>query len=125
MEKLTDANWQLAYIKALYETFKRKDLAALVDFYHPDVEYVNEPKGIHLKNRDQLSAQWRDHAGRVGISLTPQTIRSIPSGVFVKVREVLTRLDGEVFFDGQVGHAYEFLDGAIRRCDILDHDAYE
>lgn len=125
MADAPDVDWQLAHVKALYETFNRKDLAALVDFYHPDVEYVNEPKGIHLKSREQLTAQWQDHKGRVGISLTPQFIRPIPSGVFVRVREVLTRLDGEVFFDGQVGHAYEFLDGAIRRCDILDHDAYE
>ena len=125
MAEAIDADWQLAHIKALYETFNRKDLAALGDFYHPDVEYVNEPKGIHLKSREQLSAQSEDHKERVGITLTPLRIFSIPNGVFVKVREVLTKLDGEVFFDGEVGHAYQFQDGKIRRCDILEPDAYE
>lgn len=124
MVETAQANDQIALIRQLYETFNRKDFNRLLEFYHPDVEYVNEPKNIHLKTRDQLSAQWRDHATRVGISLTPQTIFAIPGGVFVRVREILTRPDGEVFFDGLVGHAYQFLDETIRRCDILDHNAY-
>jgi len=124
MAETAETNDQIALIQSLYQTFNRKDLTALLEFYHPDVEYVNEPKNIHLKSRDQLSAQWQDHTGRVGISLTPQIIFTIPGGVFVRIREVLTRLDGEVFFDGLVGHAYQILDGTIRRCDIIDYDAY-
>ena len=121
----THSDDPITLIRKLYETFNRKDIEGLLGFYHPDVEYVNEPKNIHLKSRDELSAQWRDHTGRVGISLTPEAIFNIPGGVFVRVREVLTKPDGEVFFDGLVGHAYQFLDASIRRCDIIDHDAYE
>nr|WP_070959880.1 nuclear transport factor 2 family protein [Hyphomonas sp. Mor2] len=118
----TEAQVQL--IESLYKTFNAKDLDGLLRHYHPDVEYVNEPKHIHLKSLQDLSAQWRTHAGKVGIELTPQQVFAIPGGVFSQVREVLRTPEGEVFFDGLVGHAYQIEGDLIRRCDILEPDAY-
>lgn len=121
---LPGSNTHVALIEALYDTFNAKDLDGLRQHYHPDVEYVNVPKAIHLKSLDEMSAQWATHAGKVGIALTPLQVFSIPGGVFCQVREVLTTLEGEVFFDGLVGHAYQFEDDLIRRCDILEPDAF-
>lgn len=115
---------QVELIKALYDSFNSADRDSMRRHYHPDVEYVNVPKGIHLKSLAELQAQWRDHAGKVGIELTPLQVFPIPGGVFSQVREILTTPAGEVFFDGLVGHAYQFEGEQIRRCDILEPDAF-
>lgn len=115
---------QATLIKTLYATFNSGDRDKMQRHYHPDVEYVNEPKGIHLCSYEELQAQSREHAGKVAIELTPLQVFPIPGGVFSRVREVLRTLDGEVFFDGLVGHAYQIDGDKIRRCDILEPDAY-
>jgi|GEM_PF-3978868 len=115
---------QVGLIKELYASFNSSDRDRIHQHYHPDVEYVNAPKGIHLRSLEELQAQWRDHAGKVGIKLTPLQVFPIPGGVFSRVREVLTTPNGEVFFDGLVGHAYQLEGEQIRRCDILEPDAY-
>lgn len=115
---------QVDLIKALYASFNSADRDRIHQHYHPEVEYVNAPKGIHLRSLEELQAQWRDHAGKVGIKLTPLQVFPIPGGVFSRVREVLTTPDGDVFFDGLVGHAYQIEGDQIRRCDILEPDAH-
>lgn len=109
-------------IVELYDRFNAKDIDLVFANLHENVEWVNEPKGVHVRGIRDLKTQWLQQWDAVAIHLTPKRIQNLNEGTLVHVQEVLTTHSGKQFFDGLVGHLYQFRDGLIARCDIVDVD---
>lgn len=107
-------------ILELYDRFNAKDIDLVFTKLHENVEWVNEPKGIHVRGIRDLKTLWLQQWDAVTIHLTPKRMQQSSDGTLVQVQEILTTHTGEQFFDGLVGHLYRFQDGLIARCDIVD-----
>ncbi len=105
--------------QAMYGRFAEKDVEGMLEFIHADVEWVNEPKGMHIRGKDALRKAWTNPNPAARVQLDISDVQQLPAGMLVTVQEKVW-IDDEMVFDGPVGHKYTLRDGKIARCDIVD-----
>ena len=110
--------------QSLYERFNNRDVDGVIELLHADVEWVNEPKGLHVRGLDELRALWKRQKGAAIVHFDITRVTPREHGFFVVVQEKVWKHDKELLFDGPVGHDYKLKDKKIVRCDIVDADLY-
>jgi ketosteroid isomerase-like protein len=110
---------RFATLTRLYERFNARDVEAVLEALHPDVDWPNGWEGGRELGRDAVRGywlrQWREIDGRV----KPVAMEADADGrIRVRVRQTVRALDGTVLSDEEVEHAYTFEDGLITRMDI-------
>ena len=108
-----------ALAEALYGRFAIRDIEAMLELIRDDVEWVNEPKDIHIKGKEQLRSVWANPDPAVEVQFDILKVAAETNGMLVTVQEKVWK-EGELVFDGPVGHRYTVLEGLIARCDIVD-----
>ena len=106
----------------MYERFNARDVEGVAEHLHADVEWVNAPKGIHIKGIKDLRDSWTRQKDIAIVHFDVTRVVSAADGFFVTVQEKVWTPDKELLFDGPVGHDYKVSDGKIIRCDIVDAD---
>lgn len=109
--------------RALYGRFNARDVDGVAELLHADVEWVNEPKEIHVRGLDELRAGWIRQKGVAIVHFDITSVTSKEDGFFVVVQEKVWTPEKELLFDGPVGHDYKLKEDKIIRCDIVDADA--
>ena len=106
--------------KSFYDRFNARNIDGMVELLHPDVEWVNEPKGEYTQGKEKLHAAWSKLELVANIHFDIVGITPSDKGMLVIVQEKIWKPEDKLIFDGPVGHDYTILDGKIRRCDIVD-----
>ncbi len=107
----------------LYEKFNVRDVDAVAGFLHPQVEWVNKPKKIHVQGLEKLRESWVKQKGVAIVHFDVTSVKPKKGGFFVVVQEKVWTPEKRLLFDGPVGHDYKMRDGKIIRCDIVNADA--
>lgn len=107
---------------ALYQRFNARDIDGIFGLLHDDVEWVNEPKNIHIVGLEKLRELWIKQKNAAIVHFDITSVRPKADGFFVVVQEKVWTPDKELLFDGPVGHDYKLSDEKIIRCDIVDAD---
>ena len=103
--------------------YNARDVDGVAKFLHDDVEWVNEPKEIHVRGLEELRAGWVRQKDVAIVHFDITRVTSKENGFFVVVQEKVWTPEKELLFDGPVGHDYKLKDDKIIRCDIVDADA--
>ncbi len=107
----------------LYERFNARDVDGIFELLHAEVEWVNEPKDIHVHGLDELHVVWTRQKGTAIVHFDVTSVTPKENGFFVVVQEKVWTHEKELLFDGPVGHDYTLKEEKIIRCDIVDADA--
>jgi ketosteroid isomerase-like protein len=106
-------------LRRLYAAFNARDLDAVLEHLHPDVDWPNAWEGGRVHGREGVrgywTRQWREIDGRV----EPIAFRELDDGrVAVDVQQTVRDLGGALIGEGRVVHVYTFEDGLVTRMDV-------
>jgi ketosteroid isomerase-like protein len=108
-------------IPALYRAFNERQIEAVLDVMHPDVDWPNAWEGGRVHGREAVRAYWTRQFKEISGQVEPEAISEEPDGaVTVEVHQVVhDAQSGELLSDSRVRHRYRFEDGLITRMDVL------
>ncbi len=108
-----------ALLLRLYKAFNDRDVGALVDAMHPDVDWPNFLEGGRVRGREALRAYWAGQFAMVAPEASPiEMLELSDDRVFVRLHYVIKALDGGgVWTDEITTNTFTFEDDLIRRMD--------
>ena len=108
-------------IPALYRAFNEREIEAVLELMHPDVDWPNAWEGGRVHGREAVRAYWTRQFKEISGQVEPEAISEESDGsITVEVRQVVrdTR-SGDLISDSRIRHRYRFEDGLITRMDVL------
>ena len=106
-------------LQAAYRDFNARNIEAVLERLHPEVEWANGMEGGHVHGRDGVREYWTRKWEILDPHVDPVSIEPDETGrVIIEVHQVVRDLKGLVLLDTTVHHAYRFEDGLIKRMDI-------
>ncbi len=109
-------------LRAAYQAFNARDIAAAVELMHPEVDWPNAWEGGRVVGHDAVADYWTRQFEEISSTVEPERFDHEPDGsITVTVHQVVrdAKTD-EVQADTQVLHRYRLQDGLIVRMDVLD-----
>ena len=93
----------------VYDAFNRRDLDAVLERMHPDVDWPNAWEGGRVHGRNAVRAYWERQFAEISSRVEPvhQVVHDPHSG--------------ELLSESRVRHRYEIEDGLIVRMDVLEN----
>jgi hypothetical protein len=114
-----DVNDSEEVLRACYAAFNARDLNRVLPLLHPDVVWPNGWEGGWIEGRDGVGQYWRRQWAAIDPHVEIRGFTHDAAGrVIVSVHQVVRDLDGALLVDQMVEHAYEIVDGLIRRMEI-------
>ncbi len=106
----------------LYAAFNRRDLDAVLERMHPEVDWPNAWEGGRVHGRAAVRAYWERQFAEISSRVEPAGFAEEEDGaVVVDVHQVVhDARSGELLGEGRVQHRYEFEDGLIVRMDVAE-----
>ena len=106
-------------LKAVYEAYNRRDVAAMVAALDPQVEWTDMLEGAPIKGREAVGAYWSDQFKLIDIEVSPLTMEPLPDGrLVVTADQTIKKPDGTLWGNERVTHLITFgEDGLILRMD--------
>jgi ketosteroid isomerase-like protein len=110
-----------AMLRRMYAAFDARDVEAIADFMHPDIDWPNAWEGGRLRGHADVLAYWRRQFEAIDPRVTPEGLSERADGrIAVDVHQVVRSLDGELLADRRVVHVYTLRDGLVARMDVED-----
>jgi hypothetical protein len=109
-------------LRAAYEAFNARDVAAAIELMHPDVDWPNAWEGGRVVGREAVAGYWTRQFGSISSTVEPKHFdRELDGAITVTVHQVVrdAKTD-DVQADTSVLHRYRLQDGLIVRMDVLD-----
>lgn len=104
-----------------YKAFNARDINAVVNALHPDVDWSNGMDGGRVLGRSAVRDYWTRQWQMVDPRVEPQTFATDSSGrITVTVHQVVRDRSGTVLVDRTVYHRYKLLGGLVSHMEILD-----
>jgi hypothetical protein len=108
-------------LKHLYERFNARDMDALLNAMHPDVEWANGMEGGHVHGREGVRNYWTRQWTMVDPHVQPISVSPGPDGsARVRVHQVVRDLKGTILRDTMITHVFRIEQDLITRFDIDD-----
>jgi hypothetical protein len=107
-----------------YQAFNDRDIDAVLERVHPEVDWPNAWEGGRVVGRDAVRDYWTRQFAEISSNVEPESFNEDPDGsVTVGVHQVVRDANsGELLTDSRVRHQYWFdEDGLVTRMDVLDH----
>jgi ketosteroid isomerase-like protein len=106
----------------LYAAFNRRDIDAVLERMHPDVDWPNAWEGGRVHGRAAVRAYWERQFEAISSRVEPVGFSDDGDGdVVVDVHQVIhDPRSGELLGDSRVQHRYVFEDGLIVRMDVAE-----
>jgi ketosteroid isomerase-like protein len=113
-----------ALLRDVYAAFNARDVEAVLDTLHPDVDWPNAFEGGRVVGRAGVRDYWRRQFTQIDPRVEPRGFADAGDGrVAVTVHQLVRALDGTVLADRDITHVYSFRDGLIVRMDVIDSPA--
>jgi ketosteroid isomerase-like protein len=107
-------------LRAMYDAFNRRDIEAVLEAMHGDVDWPNAWEGGRVHGRDAVREYWTRQFAAIDPHVEPQGFRITDDGrVAVAVHQVVRSLDGDLLADQVVTHVYAFRDALVERMDVF------
>lgn len=108
-------------IPVLYRAFNEREIDAVLEVMHPDVDWPNAWEGGRVHGRDAVRAYWTRQFQEISGQVEPERIGEEPDGsITVEVHQVVhDARSGDLLSDSRVRHRYRFENGLIVRMDVL------
>jgi ketosteroid isomerase-like protein len=110
-------------LRRTYRAFNERDVDAVLEGLHPDVDWPNAWEGGRVVGRDAVSAYWTRQFEEISAQVEPESFTEEPDGaVTVEVHQVVhDAKSGNLLSDSRVRHRYWFDDaGLVRRMEVLE-----
>ncbi|PYV72766.1 MAG: ketosteroid isomerase [Acidobacteria bacterium] len=105
----------------IYDAFNRRDIDAILDVLHPQVEWPNGMEGGWVHGHEGVRAYWTRQWGMVDPHVDPVRFEADDNGrIVVGVHQRVRDLAGAVLLDRMVQHVYLINDGLIQRMNIRE-----
>jgi hypothetical protein len=112
-------NEERLLLTSAYEEFNARNIEAVLERMHPEVEWANGMEGGHVHGRDGVRAYWTRQWSMLDPHVDPLSVEADETGRFiVEVHQVVRDLKGVVLVNTTVRHVYCFSGGLIKRMDI-------
>jgi SnoaL-like domain len=112
-------NEERLLLTSAYQEFNARNIEAVLERLHPEVEWANGMEGGHVHGRDGVRAYWTRQWAMVDPHVDPMSVEADETGRFiVEVHQVVRDLKGVILVNTTVRHVYCFSDGLIKRMDI-------
>jgi hypothetical protein len=106
-------------IRSSYAAFNARDLDAVLEGLHPDVDWPNAIDGGRVRGHEEVRAYWKRQFETIDPHVEPQAFSEDERGrIVVDVHQVVRDLAGDVIADQHVQHVYTISAGLITRMDI-------
>ena len=108
-------------IPGLYRAFNEREIDAVLELMHPDVDWPNAWEGGRVHGRDAVRAYWTRQFQEISGQVEPEAISEEADGsITVEVHQVVhDARSGDLLSDSRVRHRYRFENGLIVRMDVL------
>ena len=109
-----------AVLKKVYEAFNARDIEAVLNVLHPEVDWPNGWEGGRIYGRDAVREYWMRQWEAIDPRVDPVQLHDEESGeTIVDVHAVVRDRDGNVIADHMIQHVYTVdRDGLIRSMEI-------
>jgi hypothetical protein len=102
-------------LESFYIDFNDRDVEAMLEAMHADVDWPNDWEGGRLQGRDAVRDYWRRQWAVIDPHLTPLVFSpGLDGGWAVEAQLIVQDRAGQVLDDRVVVHVYAFEDGLIR-----------
>lgn len=106
-------------IKQAYTAFNARNIDAVLQVMHSDVNWPNGWEGGYVIGHDEVRSYWTRQWNEIDPIVEPVTFKEIEHGqIDVEVHQIAKDLQGNVLFDGIVRHIYTIEDGLIKSMEI-------
>jgi hypothetical protein len=104
---------------AAYRFFNARNIDAVLALMKPSVTWPNGMEGGYVHGHEGVRAYWKRQWGMIDPHVEPLRIETDERGrTVVEVHQVVRDLNGNLFLDTVVHHAYTLRDGLIERMEI-------
>jgi ketosteroid isomerase-like protein len=110
-------------LRRTYRAFNDRDVDAVLDRVHPDVDWPNAWEGGRVVGRDAVRDYWTRQFREISSTVEPESFTEEPDGALtVLVHQVVHDAStGDLLTDSRVRHRYWFdEDGLVTRMEVLD-----
>jgi hypothetical protein len=113
-------------IRAVYKAFNARDIDAVLQHMHSDVDWPNGMEGGRVHGHSGVREYWQRQWKIVDPHVEPLHIAANEAGLHVvDVHQVVRDLTGKVLLERPVQHIYSMENALIRRMDIREVPAAE
>jgi ketosteroid isomerase-like protein len=109
-------------LRETYRAFNERDIEAVLELMHPDVNWPNAWEGGRVVGRDAVREYWARQFEQISSKVEPQSFTEEPDGaITVEVDQVVRdATSGARIDESRVRHRYWFDDaGLVTRMDVL------
>jgi len=108
-------------LRSAYRAFNARDIEAVVELMHADVDWPNAWEGGRVVGRAAVTDYWTRQFAAISSNVEPEGFTREPDGsITVDVHQVVHDAQtGELLSDARVRHRYRLEDGLIARMDVL------
>ncbi|WP_295769174.1 ketosteroid isomerase [uncultured Mucilaginibacter sp.] len=108
-------------ILAAYSGFNMRDIDSVLSLMHPDIHWPKAFEGGYAIGIGEIKIYWNRQWSEINPKVIPLAIENLEDGrVEVLVHQLVTDLEGNVIFDGNVKHVYEIQNGLLYKMNIED-----
>jgi ketosteroid isomerase-like protein len=109
-------------LRATYAAFNARDIEAVLEWMHPEVDWPNAWEGGRVIGRDAVRDYWTRQFEQISGKVEAERLDHEPDGsITVTVHQVVhDAKTGELQADTHVLHRYRLEDGLIICMDVLD-----
>jgi ketosteroid isomerase-like protein len=110
-------------LRRTYRAFNDREVDAVLDRVHPDVDWPNAWEGGRVVGRDAVRDYWTRQFREISSTVEPESFTEEPDGALtVLVHQVVHDAStGDLLTDSRVRHRYWFdEDGLVTRMEVLD-----
>jgi ketosteroid isomerase-like protein len=105
----------------VYKAFNARNVAAVLERMHPDVDWPNGMEGGRVHGHHGVREYWQRQWKLIDPHVEPIAVEADGSGrEVVTVHQVIRDLTGQVVMDRMVQHVYVIEAGLIQRMDIRE-----
>jgi ketosteroid isomerase-like protein len=112
-----------ATLRKTYRAFNERDVEAVLELLHPEVDWPNAWEGGRVLGKDAVREYWARQFAEISGNVEPESFTEEPDGaVTVGVHQVVRDAkSGQLLTDTRVRHRYRFDDdGLVTRMDVLE-----
>lgn len=110
-------------IARAYAAFNERNVSAALALMSDEVNWPKAAEGGRVIGKEEIRAYWTRQWSEFNVRVEPLEIIELGGGLFdVRVRQLVKSLEGNVLFDGEVGHIYTIKGELIERMDLKGED---
>jgi hypothetical protein len=108
-------------LRGIYDSFNRRDIAAVLAKMAPDVDWPNGMEGGRVHGREAVRQYWLRQWSQIDPIVEPQSFHADPTGaIVVEVHQVVRDLAGALLAERMVQHVYRVENGLIQSMEIRE-----